>query len=60
MTKAEEKEIRAIVRSEILGIIEDAQEALGKKDPTGFGRKAMDGLCELIRRRESATPPESD
>lgn len=60
MTKAEEREMRAIVRSEILGIIEDAQEALGKKDPTGFGRKAMDGLCELIRRRESATAAESD
>ena len=56
MTEAEEKEIRAIVQSEVLGIINDAQEALGlKKDPTGMGRKALEGLANLIRRRQSAT-----
>lgn len=56
MTEAEEKEIRAIVQSEVLGIINDAHEALGlKKDPTGMGRKALEGLANLIRRRQSAT-----
>jgi hypothetical protein len=54
MTPAEEKEIRSIVRSEVLGIITDAQESVGlKKDPTGMGRKALEGLANLIRSRES-------
>lgn len=49
----EEKKIRAVVRSELIGILQDAQEALGtKKDPTGMGRKALEGLATLIRRRE--------
>jgi len=53
MTETDEKEIRAIVRSEILGILQDAQDALGlKKDPTGMGRKALEGLATLIKRRE--------
>ncbi|HEY0405414.1 MAG TPA: hypothetical protein VGC89_06785 [Pyrinomonadaceae bacterium] len=54
MTPAEEKAIRSIVRSEILEIITDAQESVGlKKDPTGMGRKALEGLANLIRSRES-------
>ncbi|MDX6694677.1 MAG: hypothetical protein QOF02_2280 [Blastocatellia bacterium] len=54
MTPAEEKEIRSIVRSEVLEIITDAQESVGlKKDPTGMGRKALEGLANLIRSREA-------
>lgn len=61
MTKAEEKEIRTIVQDEFLGIITDAQEALGlMKDPTGLGRKALEGLASLIRRRQSATARDSE
>jgi hypothetical protein len=61
MTKAEEQEIRAIVQSEFLEIINDAQEALGlKKDPTGMGRKALEGLANLIRRRQSNAATEGD
>lgn len=53
--EAEEKEVRAIVRNELLGIIADAQEKLGlTKDPTGMGRKALEGLANLIRSRQSA------
>jgi hypothetical protein len=55
MTKADEKEVRSIVQSELLGIINDAQQALGlMKDPTGMGRKALEGLANLIRRRQSS------
>lgn len=54
MTQADEKEIRSIVQDELLGIINDAQEKLGlMKDPTGMGRKALEGLANLIRRRQS-------
>lgn len=54
MTEADEKRVRAIVREELLGLIEDGQEALGmKKDPTGIGRKALEGLANLIRRRQT-------
>lgn len=53
MEEKDKKEIRAIVRSELLEILQDAQDALGlKKDPTGMGRKALEGLATLIRRRE--------
>ncbi len=53
METTDEKKIRAIVRSELLGILQDAQDALGlKKDPTGMGKKALEGLATLIRRRE--------
>lgn len=56
MTQAEEKEIRSIVRKEILEIIATAQDSVGlKKDPTGMGRKALEGLANLIRSRESGT-----
>lgn len=54
MMTEEEKKVRAIVRSELIGILQDAQEALGtKKDPTGMGRKALEGLAALIKRREA-------
>ena len=55
MTEAEEKEIRAIVRRELIGIIEGAKALLGMgKDPTGIGKKALEGLANVIRRREPA------
>lgn len=58
MTQADEKEIRTIVQDELLGIITDAQEKLGlTKDPTGMGRKALEGLANLIRRRQSTDSP---
>jgi hypothetical protein len=55
MTKADERKIRAIVQDEMLGIISDAQESLGvKKDPTGMGRRALEGLADLIRSRQAS------
>lgn len=60
MTQAEEKEIRRIVQNEFLGIITDAQEQLGSKDPTGMGKKALAGLAELIRRRQSQAGPDGE
>jgi hypothetical protein len=55
MTKADENQIRSIVQDELLGIINDAQESLGvKKDPTGMGRRALEGLADMIRRRQTA------
>ena len=54
MTEAEEKEVRSIVQNELLGIVTDAQRELGAKDPTGMGRKALEGLAALIRRRQSS------
>lgn len=55
MTKKDEQRIRRIVQDELLGIINDAQESLGvKKDPTGIGRRALEGLAEMIRRRRMA------
>jgi hypothetical protein len=60
MTEAEEKEMRAVVRSELLGIISDAQALLGVgKDPTGIGKKALEGLANVIRRREPAAQPDN-
>ena len=59
MTKAEEKKIRLIVQDELLGIISDAQESLGmKKDPTGMGRRALEGLADMIRERRSSQTDE--
>jgi hypothetical protein len=59
MTKAEENKIRAIVQDELLGIITDAQDSLGmKKDPTGMGRRALEGLADLIRERRSGQTDE--
>jgi len=61
MTKEQEKEIRAIVQSELMGLINDAHEALGlKKDPTGMGRKALEGLANMVRRRQSALQNEGE
>jgi hypothetical protein len=54
MTKADEEQIRLVVQNELLAIITDAQDYLGtKKDPTGMGRRALEGLADLIRRRQS-------
>lgn len=59
MTKKDEEQIRSIVRDELLGIISDAQESLGmKKDPTGMGRRALEGLADLIRDRQSTQTEE--
>lgn len=59
MTKADEQKIRAIVQDELLGIISDAQESMGmKKDPTGMGRRALEGLADLIRDRQAAQTEE--
>jgi len=55
MTKEDEKKIRSIVQDELLGIIGDAQESLGvKKDPTGMGRRALEGLADMIRSRQAS------
>ena len=54
MTKEERDEVRAIVREELIGIIQDAQAKLGTtKDPTGIGRKVLEGLASLIRKRDA-------
>jgi hypothetical protein len=50
---ADEQEIRLIVQNELLDILQDAREALGSKDPTGIGKKALEGLSALIRRRQA-------
>ena len=60
MTQAEENKIRAVVQQELLGIISDAQELLGAtKDPTGIAKKALEGLANVIRRRQP-TPDEGE
>jgi hypothetical protein len=54
MTEEERNEVRAIVRDELVGIVQDAQAKLGTtKDPTGIGRKVLEGLASLIRKRDS-------
>ena len=59
MAKVDEKKIRSIVQDELLGIINDAQEALGvKKDPTGMGRRALEGLAEMSRSRQASQADE--
>lgn len=59
MTKADEEQIRLVVQNELLAIIAEAQEFLGsKKDPTGMGRRALEGLADLIRRRQTARAEE--
>lgn len=56
MAEIDENRIRSIVQDELLGIITDAQESLGvKKDPTGMARRALEGLADLIRGRQSFT-----
>ena len=54
MTEADRQEVKQIVREEILEILGDARAALGLKDPTGFGKKALDGLASIIRSRQAA------
>ncbi|HEV7857912.1 MAG TPA: hypothetical protein VGO91_04720 [Pyrinomonadaceae bacterium] len=51
--EAHEKEIRVIVQNELLDILQDAGEALGTKDPTGMGKKALEALSALIRNRQA-------
>ena len=59
MTEADEAQIRLVVQNELLAIITDAHEFLGmKKDPTGMGRRALDGLADLIRHRQSTQAEE--
>jgi hypothetical protein len=54
MTEEERNEVRGIVRDELIGIIQDAQAKLGTtKDPTGIGRKVLEGLASLIRTRDA-------
>jgi hypothetical protein len=61
MSEAEENKIRAVVQQELLGIISDAQEALGvTKDPTGMAKKALEGLANVIRRRRPATTHDNE
>ena len=52
MTEADRQEVRRIVQDEILGILGDAKAQLGSKDPTGFGKKALDGLASVVRGRQ--------
>lgn len=53
MTEADKQEVRRLVQDELLGIIGDAKAMLGMKDPTGFAKKALDGLASVIRLRQS-------
>jgi hypothetical protein len=53
MTEADKQETRRIVQDEILGILADAKAMLKGKDPTGFAKKALDGLAGVIRLRQS-------
>ena len=53
MAEIDENRIRVVVREELLGIISDAQELLGvTRDPTGMAKKALEGLANVIRRRQ--------
>jgi len=52
MTEADRQEVRRVVQDELLGILADAKSMLGMKDPTGFGKKALDGLAGVIRLRQ--------
>ena len=58
MAEMNEQEVRRVVQDEFLGIIADAKAMLGSKDPTGFGKKALDGLAAVIRSRQSRSGPE--
>lgn len=52
MDDSEREEIRAIIRDELIGIISDAQDKIGTtKDPTGIGRKVLEGFASLVRSR---------
>lgn len=52
MTEADRQEVRQVVQDELLGILSDAKSMLGGKDPTGFAKKALDGLAGVIRLRQ--------
>ena len=56
MTETDRQEIRRIVQDELLGILGDAKSMLGMKDPTGFAKKALDGLASVIRLRQQKNP----
>lgn len=61
MTEADANEIREIVRDEILGIIKDGEEKLSlMKDPTGMGRKALQGLANLVKNRQTSRAQQSE
>ena len=55
MAEMNEQEVRRVVQDELIGIITDAKAMLGSKDPTGFAKKALDGLAAVIRLRQSQT-----
>jgi hypothetical protein len=52
MSEADEQKIRAVVQQELLDIIGDAQKALGMKDPTGMAKRGLEGLANVIRKRQ--------
>jgi hypothetical protein len=56
MTEADKQEVRRVVQDELLGILADAKSMLGGKDPTGFAKKALDGLAGVIRLRQQREP----
>ena len=60
MAEMDENRVRAVVQDELLGILTDARALLGTKDPTGMAKKALDGLANVIRRRQSpASAPDA-
>jgi hypothetical protein len=60
MPEIDEKRVRAIVQDELLGILTDARALLGTKDPTGMAKKALDGLANVIRRRQQPAASQPD
>jgi hypothetical protein len=60
MTEEERQEVRHVVQEEILEILADAKAKLGLKDPTGFAKKALDGLTSVIRSRQTPSEEEED
>ncbi|HEY0003265.1 MAG TPA: hypothetical protein VGB17_00545 [Pyrinomonadaceae bacterium] len=60
MTENAEAEMRRVVRDELLGIITDCKSLIGTKDPTGFAKKALDGLAFVITRRQGLSQTEQD
>lgn len=55
MPEMDENRVRAIVQDELLGILTDARALLGSKDPTGMAKKALDGLANVIHRRQPSS-----
>jgi hypothetical protein len=60
MAEMDESRVRAVVQDELLGIITDARALLGTKDPTGMAKKALEGLANVIRRRQQPSTPQAD